>query len=186
MVPGPPKIYTKTGDKGETGLYSGQRVGKDSLRMHAIGEVDELNACLGLCRATGVPLLMEKRLHELQRQLFDVGADLSAHLDSDVKVPRISAENVAQLEDWIDALDAELEPLQNFVLPGGSEVAARLHLARSVCRRAERAVTSLMKNEDIGDHILTYLNRLSDLLFVMARTANKAAGTDEERWTAGP
>ena len=176
------KIYTKTGDKGETGLYSGQRVHKDSLRMHAIGEVDELNACLGICRVKHLPEQIEQMLHVLQKQLFDVGADLSAHMDSDVKVPRISADSVAQLEGWIDELDSSLETLQNFVLPGGSEVAAQLHLARSVCRRAERGVTSLMKNEDIGDFVLQYLNRLSDLLFVMARVVNKEAGIDEERW----
>lgn len=176
------KIYTKTGDKGETGLYSGQRVNKDSPRMHAIGDVDELNACLGVCRVENLPERIENILHELQRQLFNVGADLSARLDSKVKVPRITAKNVAQLEGWIDELDAELEPLQNFVLPGGCELAAQLHLARSVCRRAERAVTSLIKNEDIGEFVLQYLNRLSDLLFVMARTVNKEAFIDEEKW----
>ena len=176
------KIYTKTGEKGETGLYSGQRVQKDSLRMHAIGDVDELNACLGTVRAKGCNDHVEKMLHELQRQLFSVGADLSAHMDSRVKVPRISEEDVASLERWIDELDASLEPLQKFILPGGSEVSAQLHLARSICRRAERAVTSLMKNEDIGDHVLKYLNRLSDLLFMMARFANKEIGTEEEKW----
>lgn len=180
----PMKIYTKTGDTGETGLYSGQRVNKDALRMHAIGDVDELNACIGIARTQCQVDSAENMLHEVQRLLFNVGADLSAHMDSDVKVPRIAAEDVERLEGWIDELDGDLEPLQNFVLPGGSKTAAQLHLARSVCRRAERAVTSLMKNEDIGDFVLQFLNRLSDLLFVMARTVNKAEGIDEERWNA--
>lgn len=177
------KIYTKTGDKGETGLYSGQRVKKDSLRMHAIGDVDELNACIGIARGLCEVDSVENMLHEVQRMLFNVGADLSAHMDSDVKVPRISTEDVERLEGWIDELDGDLEPLQNFILPGGSKPAAQLHLARSVCRRAERAVTSLMNNEDIGDFVLRYLNRLSDLLFVMARTMNRDTNIDEEKWT---
>lgn len=178
------KIYTKTGDKGETGLMGGKRLGKDSLRIRAYGEIDELNALLGLCRAKNSHEKLEEMLHQLQRELFDLGADLATPLDSPVHVPRVTEQQVTALERWIDTMDEELEPLKNFILPGGCLLAANLHVARTVCRRAERAIVALQKEEKIGERVITYVNRMSDLLFMMARYANKLEKSDEERWNA--
>lgn len=177
------KIYTKTGDKGETGLMGGKRLKKDSLRIHAIGEIDEINANLGLLRAQKRPRpQLDNMLRRLQNELFDLGADLATPLDSKVKVPRVTAKQVANLEKWIDGIDKELAPLRNFILPGGSSLAAQLHVARAVCRRAERTIVALQGREKIGENVVKYVNRLSDLLFVMARYANKMGKFDEEKW----
>jgi cob(I)alamin adenosyltransferase len=177
------RIYTKTGDKGDTSLLGGQRVPKDALRIEAYGTVDELNSVLGIVRADNTVREIESILTQVQNQLFDLGADLASPRSAAVRnIRRIDAKDAAHLEKHIDALDAHVKPLKSFVLPGGSAVAARLHFARTVCRRAERAVVRLSRNEDIGDDITMYLNRLSDLLFVLARFANHTAGVAEVKW----
>jgi cob(I)alamin adenosyltransferase len=177
------KIYTKTGDAGETGLFGGQRVAKDSLRVHAYGSVDECNAALGLARAAAPDAGLDAILAELQSQLFVVGADLATPGEN-ANIPRVGDAEAAQLEGWIDALEAELEPLRQFILPGGTPAAAQLHLARTVCRRAERWTVSLAQEEPINPGVLVYLNRLSDLLFVLARAANARAGVGDVPWVS--
>ncbi len=176
------KIYTKTGDLGETGLMGGKRLSKDSLRIRAYGDIDELNAVLGVCRAQKAAQEIDAMLHELQLELFDLGADLATPLNSKVQVPRVTEKQIIRLEQWIDGIDEKLTPLQNFILPGGCLSAAQLHMARTVCRRAERGITALQKQEDIGGNVVKYVNRLSDLLFMMARLANKLEGVDDEPW----
>jgi len=178
------KIYTKTGDKGDTSLFGGQRVPKDALRIEAYGNVDELNSVLGIVRADNVDPRVEKILAAVQDVLFHCGADLATPRSTTGKkaVRRIEKKDCIPLEKHIDAIEAELKPLRNFVVPGGSPVAARLHFARTICRRAERSVVRLSRNEDIGEGITVFLNRLSDLLFMMARYANHAAGVTEVKW----
>ncbi len=175
------KIYTKSGDQGETGLGDGQRVAKDHPRVVAYGEVDELNSTLGLLLAY-VPDYAERGLIlRVQNELFDLGADLCVPKQADenpAHALRIQASQYERLEKDIDRLNDDLEPLNSFILPGGSPASAWLHLARTVCRRAERAVVSLMKMEKIGEHPMIYLNRLSDLLFVMGRVANDGGKAD--------
>jgi cob(I)alamin adenosyltransferase len=183
-------LYTRTGDDGTTGLFGGDRVSKDHPRIAAFGSVDELNACVGLAVAAcntndeyGSQLL--RVLGELQTRLFDIGADLAAPMGSkhEDKIKRIDSDDVKQVEAWIDEIDAENEPMKRFVLPGGTELAARLHLARTVCRRAEREVIALARVEPVNEQLRIYLNRLSDLLFAMARRANKQAGVADVPWT---
>lgn len=177
------KIYTKTGDRGDTSLFGGQRVPKDALRIEAYGTVDELNSVLGIVRADNKEPLIDEILEAIQNELFELGADLATPRSiSNKLVKRIQSKHAQRLERVIDRLDAQLKPLKAFVLPGGSPVAARLHFARTVCRRAERAVVRLSRNEDIGEDITVYLNRLSDLLFVLARYANLRAGIPETTW----
>ena len=182
-------LYTRTGDDGTTGLFGGDRVGKDHPRVAAYGSVDELNASVGLAAAGcdesspfGSDLL--DVFCQLQSRLFDIGADLAAPLGSkhEDKITRISAEDVKQAEAWIDEFDAPNEPMKSFVLPGGSELAARLHLARVVCRRAEREVVALARVGPVNEHLRIYLNRISDLLFALARRANKEAGVKDVPW----
>lgn len=175
------KIYTKTGDKGETGLMGGKRVAKDSLRIKACGDVDELNSALGVCRSHNTNDFLESALHRLQRELFLLGADLSTPRDEKVKVPRIEESHIAGMEQLIDRIDGELKPLTNFIVPGGSKTASFLHLARAVCRRSERAMVTLRRVENVGEYVVIYVNRLSDLLFVMARYANLVEDVDEEK-----
>jgi cob(I)alamin adenosyltransferase len=175
-------IYTKTGDKGDTGLFGGQRVPKDALRIEAYGTVDELNSVLGIVRSDNTGGETDRIIGQIQNQLFDLGADLATPRSVDKKVRRIDPKDAQPLEKIIDTLETELKPLKNFILPGGSPVAARLHFARTVCRRAERAVVRLSRNEDIGEGITVYLNRLSDLLFVLARHANHRAKAPETKW----
>ena len=176
------KIYTKKGDKGLTFLADGKRVKKDCPRLCAYGDVDELNAVLGLCRTENDSRLLEKILHRLQNELFAVGADLSTSGDAKIKMPRLSVKFAARLEKDIDKIEKKLPPLKKFILPAGSDGACFLHLARTVCRRAERSVTALARREKINPEIIVYLNRLSDLLFVMARFANKSEKIKEEKW----
>ena len=183
-------LYTRTGDDGTTGLFGGDRVGKDHPRMAAIGCVDELNACVGLAAAAcGSVNPFESRLldtlSQLQSRLFDVGADLAAPLGSkhEDKIKRIGDEDVKQAEAWIDEFDGPNEPMKSFVLPGGSELAARLHLARVICRRAEREVVALARVGPVNEHLRVYLNRISDLLFAIARRANKEAGDPDVPWS---
>lgn len=177
------KIYTKTGDAGETGLWGGQRVAKDSLRVHAYGTADECNAAIGVARAAGVDAGLDGLLAQVQSQLFVVGADLATPGEA-ANIPRVGDAEVRFLEEQIDALEGELEPLRQFILPGGTAAAAQLHLARTTCRRAERWAVSLAQAEPINTLVLTYLNRLSDFLFVAARAANARAGTVDVPWVS--
>jgi cob(I)alamin adenosyltransferase len=177
------KIYTKTGDKGDTSLFGGQRVPKDAMRIEAYGTVDELNSVLGIVLAENTSDRIAEILTSIQNHLFILGADLATPRSSDSKsIKRVQAKDAHALEKVIDALELCLKPLRSFVLPGGSPVAARIHFARTICRRAERAVVRLSRNEDIGESITIYLNRLSDLLFVLARYANHVAGVQETKW----
>lgn len=178
------KIYTKTGDRGETGLFGGPRVPKDDPRIEACGTVDELNAAIGVARAAGTAGDADVTLARVQSELFDVGAELSTPDAKARDMERIGDENISELERAIDRFDAELEPLKQFILPAGADVSARLHFARTVCRRAERRVVSLRKvhEANIREEILIYLNRLSDLLFVLARWVNQQAGVRDEIW----
>ncbi|NUN68740.1 MAG: cob(I)yrinic acid a,c-diamide adenosyltransferase [Bacteroidetes bacterium] len=180
------KIYTKTGDKGETALFGGERVPKDAQRIEAYGSVDELNCELGVIRAAKPHPSIDRILAKIQHQLFELGADLATPIAHQSPfIPRIKRRHAVLLERTIDALEKELQPLKTFILPGGSPTAAHLHLARTVCRRAERNVVRLSRNEDIGDAVIVYLNRLSDLLFVMARYANHKDGVEEVKWVSG-
>lgn len=180
------RIYTKTGDKGETSLFGGKRVPKDNMRVEAYGEVDELNAMLGAIRFYAREGEIDGVLHEVQRDLFRLGADLATPEDTQTTraVPRIGAEEVERLEKTIDRVQGRLSPLTSFILPGGSQIASSLHLARAVCRRAERRTVTLTKSERVNERSIVYLNRLSDLLFVLARLANREAGVTEEEWRA--
>ncbi len=180
------RIYTKSGDQGETGLGDGQRVRKDHPRVTAYGEVDELNAAIGLvCTIPAMPEI--ELLQTIQNDLFDVGADLcvpAQSVEQPGKCLRVLPAQAERLEKAIDRLNENLQPLHSFILPGGSVPAAWLHLARTVCRRAERAIVSLMELEAINSEVLIYLNRLSDLLFVMARVANDN-GKIDVLWVPG-
>jgi cob(I)alamin adenosyltransferase len=184
------KIYTKTGDSGDTGLFGGTRVSKADPRVAAYGDVDELNACLGVARAAAVALDDQElavMLEQIQRDLFALGARLAdpGHKIADrVGKAAVSPADIARLEGWIDALESTLPPLRRFILAGGSQAGAALHLARTVCRRAERAMVGLLAGDKdaFEADLLIYVNRLSDLLFVMARRANQRAGTPEIEW----
>jgi cob(I)alamin adenosyltransferase len=180
----PVKIYTRTGDTGDTGLFGGARVAKSDPRVAAYGDVDELNAWLGLVRASLPPGDVADKLERIQRDLFAVGARLAdpAHrIAARVTKAAVTAEDVARLEQWIDGFDAELEPLRRFILAGGSQSGAALHVARTVCRRAERSMVSLGPDA-FEPELLVYVNRLSDLLFVIARAVNRRAGVPEIEW----
>ncbi len=177
------KIYTKTGDNGDTSLFGGHRLPKSSLRIEAYGTVDELNAQLGVIRAHKPPAEVESILEQIQNQLFMLGADLATPLDTVTsKVQRIQQTHIQNLEKFIDQMDAQLKPLQSFILPGGQLCGAQLHVARTICRRAERLVDALGRKNDIGKFPLVYLNRLADLLFVLARYTNIQAGAEERTW----
>jgi cob(I)alamin adenosyltransferase len=181
------KLYTRRGDEGETSLGGGERVRKDALRVAAYGTVDELNASLGVCLATGLSLRLEAALRPIQNELFHLGSDLCFTEDykathSEHPLPQVEARHIDALERLIDELNAVVGPLENFILPGGSVGAAQLHVARTVCRRAERAVVSLAREEPVGEFALRYLNRLSDVLFVMARFENRERGVAEPLW----
>ena len=172
------RVYTKTGDAGETSLVDGSRVSKADPRVAAYGDVDELNSLLGLARVGLVDQQLDQALGKIQNELFIVGADLASPLT--IQVPRVDETHITEMEQLIDALLEELEPLREFILPGGAQFGATLHLARCVARRAERTIVALTTHDEINPHALTYLNRLSDLLFVMARAANKRAGVKEQ------
>jgi cob(I)alamin adenosyltransferase len=181
------KIYTKTGDSGETGLFDGTRVTKADARVGAYGDVDELNAGLGFARALLQDPELAGILERIQRDLFAVGArlaDPSHRIAGRVAKAAIGAGDIARLEVWIDTLEATLPPLRRFILAGGSPAGAALHVARTICRRAERAMVALRAGdaEAFEPDLLIYVNRLSDLLFVMARAANQRAGTTEIEW----
>jgi cob(I)alamin adenosyltransferase len=177
------KIYTRTGDRGDTGLYGGERVAKNDPRVQAYGTIDEANSSIGLARSLLREPDIDEALAEVQNALFDVGADLAtpAGARQREQLTLIGSEDVAWLEQVIDHFSLELEPLSSFILPGGDAAAAALHLARSVVRRGEREVTALAEQVEIGADLRSYLNRLSDLLFTLARVANMRAGVSEGR-----
>jgi cob(I)alamin adenosyltransferase len=178
------KIYTKTGDDGTTSLFSGGRVAKTHLRVEAYGTVDELNSILGVARAHHPHARTDAWLARVQRQLFHLGADLATPLDAKADwVVRMDAETVRWLESAIDEMTAELPALQNFILPGGALAAAQIHVGRTVCRRVERLVVALEEQEEIGEQVRMYLNRLSDFLFTLARWENMQAGIPEDKWS---
>ncbi len=179
------KIYTKTGDDGTTSLFSGGRVPKAHLRVEAYGTVDELNSVVGAARAQQPSARTDEWLAQVQRQLFHLGADLATPLDAKTEwVVRMDAATVLWLEGRIDEMTAALPALKNFILPGGSPAAAMIHIGRTVCRRAERVVAALQEHEPVGEHVLPYLNRLGDFLFVLARWENQQAGVPDVTWTA--
>ncbi|MFM8839977.1 MAG: cob(I)yrinic acid a,c-diamide adenosyltransferase [bacterium] len=178
------KIYTKTGDDGTTGLFGGKRVTKYSERIESYGTVDELNAVIGIVLTLDVDSTLKQHLNMISSLLFTVGSDLATPQDASVKssTPSVSEDHVTQLEQWIDAYQEHLPALKNFILPGGSPAGAHLHLARTVCRRAERAIVALKQVEEINPTVLRFINRLSDYLFVAARYANAKAGIDDIEW----
>lgn len=180
------RIYTKTGDEGETGLFGGGRVPKDDPRVAACGDVDELNAAVGFAASLEPASLDAAFLQTIQRDLFTIGAELAspdlARVDKALGGPRIGEPQIGMLEHMIDGHEAKLQPLQNFILPGGTPKAAAFHLARAVCRRAERAVVTLAREQKISPAIMQYLNRLSDLLFVLARATNAQARRPDVTW----
>ena len=180
------RIYTRAGDRGETGLIGGRRVRKDDPRVEAYGTVDELNAVVGWARAACDDPSLGRRLERIQAELFDLGADLAdpAPAGEDRRA-RVGPPHVERLEREIDEFDRALPPLDRFILPGGSELAARLHVARVTARRAERRVVALAARESVSPDAVRYLNRLSDWLFVAARAANLRSGTPETAWEPG-
>ena len=187
------KLYTRTGDDGTTGLFGGQRVLKDHPRVAAYGDIDELNAALGMANSALAQVDPAVRgrfaviLTQLQSRLFDIGADLATPGGSkhESKVMRINDAHVTEAERWIDEVDSGNAPMKTFVLPGGTELASRLHQARTICRRAERAMVHLQQSEPITPAALIYINRVADLLFAMARRANAEAGVPDVPWIPG-
>jgi cob(I)alamin adenosyltransferase len=180
------KIYTRTGDEGETGLFGGGRVPKDHPRVAAYGDVDELSSVLGVVRATEPTEFFDPLLQSIQRDLFSIGGQLAtpdpARVVKALEKAELSAERVREFERLIDEADGELAPLRAFVLPAGTPKSAALHLARTVCRRAERSVVHLAQGSEVPSLFLVYLNRLSDLLFTLARVANHRAGVGDVTW----
>ncbi len=177
------KIYTRTGDDGQTSLFAGGRTSKDSVRLHAYGTVDELNSVLGLALAHGLSGEVAEMLNVIQNELFMVGADLATPLEAEANwITRVSEAQVTRLEREIDQMDERLPPLKNFILPGGTVGAATLHIGRTVCRRAERWVVALSDEEKINISVLRYVNRLSDWLFMAARYENTLKGKAEAIW----
>jgi len=178
------KVYTRAGDDGTTSLGGGQRIPKDSLRVAVYGTVDELNSQIGATLAAGADKTLAEDLRRIQNELFHLGSDLCV-LEEDkerMPVPRVEQRHVDALEELMDRLSAELQPLENFVLPGGAPAAVQLHLARTVCRRAERQLVALAAEEAVGGQTIPYLNRLSDALFVMARFENNRKGVPDVIW----
>ena len=180
------KIYTKTGDAGDTGLFGGGRVGKDHPRVEAYGDVDELNAVLGTVRSTEQMPRIDEIIARVQRDLFSLGALLATpnrdKMTEQLEKARVDDARIVELEHAIDDCERELDPLRSFILPGGTPKAAALHVARTVCRRAERRVVALQREIDVPELVVRYLNRLSDLLFMLARVANRRAGAGEVTW----
>lgn len=178
------KIYTRKGDDGSTSLSGGQRVAKDSLRVDAYGTVDELNAVIGVALTVGLTEDLATALKQIQNELFHLGSDLSFREEDKARfeIPQIEQRHIDAIEALIDRYVGEVGPLQNFILPGGSAGAAHLHVARTVCRRAERSVVSLAREEEVGTWVVGYLNRLSDALFVMARYENLQQDVAEPLW----
>jgi len=183
------KIYTKTGDKGETSLYGGTRVSKAAARVESYGTLDELNAFIGLAKAEISDEKVLNQLQKIQFDLFTVGSEAATPTDKLILANgknrldlMISEEEISELEHWMDDLDAELEPLQFFILPSGGKAAASVHVCRTVCRRAERAMVYLNETEEVRPELIKYLNRLSDYLFILARYISKISGEKEDYW----
>ena len=177
------KIYTKKGDKGKTGLIGGTRVSKASLRIESYGTVDELNSWLGVIRDGEIKSNYQEQLIEIQDRLFTVGSSLACDPEkSSMKIPEILNEDVQLLEKWMDEMDQELEPMRSFILPGGNQTSSFCHVARCICRKAERNVVVLSENEFVAELVLMYLNRLSDYLFVLARKIAKDQGAIDHPW----
>ena len=183
------KIYTKTGDKGETSLYGGTRVSKAAARVESYGTLDELNAFIGLAKAEISDEKVLSQLQKIQFDLFTVGSEAATPTDKLILANgknrldlMISEKEISELELWMDDLDAELEPLQFFILPSGGKAAASIHVCRTVCRRAERAMVYLNETEEVRPELIKYLNRLSDYLFILARYISKISGEKEEYW----
>ena len=174
------KIYTRTGDRGETSLFGGARVAKNDARIEAYGTIDELSSFIGVARASSLPPEVDTMLEQVQRDLFEVGAHLASPGTS--RFAGVDPQRIADLESGIDAMEHELTPLTNFILPGGASSAAQLHVARTVCRRAERLVVALHDDSPATQSSIAYLNRLSDYLFVAARFANLRAGAADVPW----
>lgn len=183
------RIYTRTGDRGDTALFGGGRVPKSDARVEAYGTVDELNSVLGVALAGGLDGGISGRIERIQHDLFAIGSDLATPPPAPGRrrpeTPDVPRERIAEMEAWIDEADRELPPLRSFVLPGGSPGAAALHLARTVCRRAERRVVHLAQSEEVHEDVVRYLNRLSDLLFTLARLENLRAGREDVAWRKG-
>jgi cob(I)alamin adenosyltransferase len=187
------RVYTRTGDKGTTALVGGGRVAKDSRRVECYGEIDELNAVIGLARSANAEAppspardRLEDILKRVQNELFDLGSELATPPDAEYEgMFKVSADDVKALERLMDECQKDLEPLQSFILPGGGKVSAFLHQARTVCRRAERQILRLTREEEIGEHVVPYVNRLSDLLFVLSRWIGKQRGEQEYLWERG-
>ncbi len=178
------KIYTRTGDSGSTGLFGGPRVSKDDVRIEAYGTVDELNAALGIVRTSGVGLLIDEQLTQVQHELFAMGAELATPDPEGQGTRVLGQRQIERLEQWIDGHEQNLPPLKSFILPAGNPVACHLHLARAICRRAERRLVTLSRQsrDAVSDDLSIYLNRLSDLLFVLSRVVNQESGTEEVAW----
>lgn len=178
------KVYTRTGDDGSTGLAGGKRVRKDSLRIETYGTVDETNSFIGAALAAGLNDALRGPLGRIQNELFHVGSELATPGSGKAKRPgpRVEQKHIDALEKLMDSLSEELSPLENFVMPGGTPGAAMLHVARTVCRRAERLAVALARKEKIGEFVVPYLNRLSDALFVMARHENRRRGASDILW----
>ncbi len=176
------KIYTKTGDTGETSLFGGKRVSKDDLRIESYGTIDELNSQLGLLITMIQDEQVKDLLFEIQHRLFDIGSVLAVDPTSDISLPGVRDEDIYKLEHGIDAYNLELEPLRSFILPGGNEANAHAHICRTICRRAERRVISLAKAESVDQNLIKYLNRLSDYFFVLARLLSHQARSVEIKW----
>jgi len=179
------RIYTRTGDRGETGLFGGGRVRKDDPRVEAYGEIDELNACLGAAAAAVDDPQVQAWIRRIQDELFVLGAELATPDPDQVRrqIVPVDATQIAAMEAIIDQVDAEVPPLRSFILPGGHPGAAQLHLARTVCRRAERRLITFARAAPVREEAIVYLNRLSDLLFMLARLVNHRAGVEEPKWT---
>ena len=178
------KIYTRTGDTGSTGLFGGPRVAKDDDRIEAYGTVDELNAAIGTARSADLGDVVDSQLEKIQHALFAIGAELATPEPDDHSMRIISSAHISQLEQWIDEHEGGLEPLQQFILPAGDAGATHLHLARAICRRAERRVVTLVRRHEtsISEELIIYLNRLSDLLFVLTRSVNQLRCVEDVQW----
>lgn len=176
------KIYTKKGDKGETSLFGGQRVPKNSKRINAYGTVDELNTVIGIAASYGLSEKGAGLIEVIQQHLFVLGSDLATPVSSKTRIDRIGSGEVEFLEKAIDEMEEQLQPLKHFILPGGSATGATLHFARTVCRRAERWIVECSLEEEISETAIQYINRMSDFLFVLARFENQSAGTSETEW----
>ena len=177
------KIYTKTGDQGQTGLLGGDRVDKNSARISAIGEIDELNSYVGVCCLSVGDLELQKRLIRVQNHLFDIGSELACPPNGKFDLTSVTGSDIEQLERELDEMEAELPPLKQFILPGGCPAAAHMHYLRSICRRAERGLLALHSTNSLRSELIIYVNRLSDWIFCFSRLLNHRSGVEEQKWS---